>query len=332
MSTLTAIVGATGAVGREMIRILEQRGFPADRLLVLASARSAGARIEYGGGALTVRPLEEAALRGARVALFAADRETAREYAPRSVAAGAVVIDNSSQFRMDPQVPLIVPEVNPHHLAGHQGIIANPNCTTIILAMALWPLHRVNPIRRVVVSTYQAASGAGQAAMDELTQQTRAVLDGRAAEPRVFPHPIAFNLFCHDSAIGPEGYNEEEMKVRAELRKIFGEAALAVTATCVRVPVLRAHSESVNVTFERPMSEGQVREVLAGAPGVRVVDDRTKNHFPMPVEASGIDEVLVGRIRADLSQPDGRGIDLFLSGDQLRKGAALNAIQIADLL
>ena len=327
-----AIVGATGAVGREMIRLLEPRESLAREVCLYASPRSAGARLEFRGRAVEVCPLDDDALAGVDLALFAADKDTVKMYVPRAVEAGAVVIDNSSTYRMDPAVPLVVPEVNPQHLRRHRGLIANPNCSAILLAVVLWPLHRAHPIRRVVVSTYQAASGAGMPAMEELHDQTRVVLAGDRAEPRAFPHQIAFNLFSHDSPIGPEGYNEEELKIRDELRKLFDEPELRLSATCVRVPVMRAHSEAVNVTFESPIDEAAVREILAAAPGVRLVDDRAANRFPMPLDASGRDEVLVGRIRADISRSDGRGIALFLSGDQLRKGAALNAIQIAEMV
>ena len=233
---------------------------------------------------------------------------------------------------MDPTVPLVVPEINPDDVEGHQGIIANPNCSTIIMAVPVFPLHRANPVQRIVVSTYQAASGAGLSAMQELEQQSRDVLAGKPPQPRAFPFPIAFNLFSHNSTIGDHGYNEEEIKMVRETRKIFHEPELAVTATCIRVPVMRAHSESINLTFTNPMTPGAVREILSDAPGVRVVDERHPQHFPMPIEADGADDVLVGRIRQDISQPDGRGIDLFVAGDQLRKGAALNGIQIAELL
>jgi aspartate-semialdehyde dehydrogenase len=232
---------------------------------------------------------------------------------------------------MDPDVPLVVPEINADAL-GEAKIIANPNCSTIIMNMAVWPLHQRRSVKRIVVSTYQAASGAGWQAMQELEEQSRDILAGRPAAPKVFPHAIAFNLFSHNTTIGTDGYNVEESKMILETRKIFRAPELAITATCIRVPVLRAHSESINITFAEPMSEQEAREVLSAAPGVTVVDDRANNHFPMPIEASGRDDVLVGRIRQDASQPDGRGIDLFVSGDQLRKGAALNAVQIAEAL
>jgi aspartate-semialdehyde dehydrogenase len=233
---------------------------------------------------------------------------------------------------MDPAVPLVVPEVNPEAARRHDGLIANPNCSTIILAVALWPLHRVNPVRRVVVSTYQAASGAGARALEELTEQTRAVLAGGRAEPRVFREPCAFNVFSHNSAVGENGYNLEEAKMIEETRKIFGDAAIRIAPTCMRVPVMRAHTEAVSVEFSRPMTEAEAVRLLSGAPGVRIVDDRPGNRFPTPLAATGNDEVLVGRIRSDPSVPDGRGLQFICAGDQLRKGAALNAVQIAELL
>ncbi len=327
-----AVVGATGAVGREFIDLLRSRGLVSERLSLLASARSAGARFEVGGAGYTVAELTESSFDGVDLAFFSAGAGISRRFAPVAVGAGAVVVDNSSAFRMDEGVPLVVPEINPGALRQHNGIIANPNCSTIILVMAVWPLHRLNPVRRIVVSTYQAASGAGAAAMRELETQTRAFLDGQPREPKVFPFPIAFNLFSHNSPVDESGYNGEEVKVIRETRKILGDPSIAITATCIRVPVLRAHSEAINLTFQDPITPDEARRVLASAPGLRVVDDRDPQHFPMPVEASGIDEVLVGRIRRDVSQPDGRGLDLFVSGDQLRKGAALNAIQIAEAL
>jgi aspartate-semialdehyde dehydrogenase len=233
---------------------------------------------------------------------------------------------------MDPATPLVVPEVNPHDTEQHQGIIANPNCSTIIMVVPVWPLHRANPVRRIVVSTYQAASGAGQAAMDELTEQTRDVLAGKPAQPKLMPFQYAFNLFSHNSAIGENGYNTEEMKMVNETRKMFHDDGIRVAATCVRVPVMRAHSESINLEFANPITPDEVRAMLRDAPGVKLVDERDPQHFPMPLEASGQDEVLVGRIRQDISQPDNRGIEMFIAGDQLRKGAALNGLQIAELL
>jgi aspartate-semialdehyde dehydrogenase len=327
-----AIVGATGAVGDEFRALIEQRHWNDQRYVMLASARSAGREVHLGGRSYRVEELTEASFQGVDLALFSAGGGTSKQFAPAAVKAGTLVIDNSSAFRMDPDVPLVVPEINPQDAYGHHGIIANPNCSTIVLLMAVWPLHRANPIRRMVVSTYQAVSGAGMRAMLELQRQTRDVLDGKAPKPEVFPHQCAFNLFSHNSPIDETGYNAEERKLLHETRKILHDDAIHVTATCVRVPVLRAHSEAVNLTFEKPITPGEAREILSAAPGVRVVDQTEPQHFPMPIEASGIDDVLVGRIRQDISQPDGRGIDLFVSGDQLRKGAALNAIQIAELL
>ena len=327
-----AVVGATGAVGREFIQLLGGRAPAARKITLLTSARSAGTQLEVRGVLHTVSELTHSSFEGVDLAFFGAGSGVSRQFAHTAVEAGALVIDNSSAFRMDDDVPLVVPEINPQAARRHRGIIANPNCSTIIMAIAVWPLHRANPVRRIVVSTYQAASGAGAAAMRELEDQSRDYLEGRPVEPDVFPFPIAFNLFSHNSAIDRTGYNAEEVKMINETRKIFDAPSLAITATCVRVPILRAHSEAVNLTFESPITPDEARRILAAAPGLRVVDDRDPQHFPMPAEAGGIDEVLVGRIRRDLSQSDGRGLDLFVSGDQLRKGAALNAIQIAELL
>lgn len=327
-----AVVGATGAVGREVCAILEERMLRVERLSLLASGRSAGTKISVNGHDLTVHELSESSFEDVNYAIFSAGGERSKQFAPIATKAGTVVIDNSSAFRMDPNTPLVVPEINPDDLKQHRGIIANPNCSTIIMAMAVWPLHRVNPVRRIVVSTYQSASGAGAAAMEELRTQTADHLAGQNVVPRIFPHPIAFNLFSHNTPIGPDGYNTEERKMIEETRKIFHAPSIAIAPTCIRVPVLRAHSESINLTFERPITPQEVRTILSDAPGVTVVDDAEANRFPMPVEASGCDNVLVGRIRQDISQPDGRGIELFACGDQLRKGAALNAIQILELL
>lgn len=327
-----AIIGATGAVGRELLALLAERNVPPSQVSLLASARSAGVMLPLNDEMLPVRELNDQSFRGVDYAIFSAGADRSRHFAPIAAKAGTVVIDNSSAFRMDPTVPLVVPEVNPSDLTGRDPIIANPNCSTIIMVMAVWPLHRVNRVRRIVVSTYQAASGAGAAAMEELRTQTADQLAGKPIVPNVFPHPIAFNLFSHNTPVGPDGYNTEERKMIDETRKIFHEPHLAVTATCIRVPVLRAHSESINLTFERPIRPDEVREILKSAPGVRIVDDVAGNRFPMPIDASGRDEVLVGRIRQDASQPDRHGIELFVSGDQLRKGAALNAIQILEHL
>ncbi len=332
-SRVVAIAGATGAVGAELIRCLEERAFPLAELRLLASARSVGRSLQFRGRALPVRELGEESFGGVDLALFSAGASTSRRFAPVAVRAGATVIDNSSAFRMDPAVPLVVPEINPQSLRGHQGIIANPNCSAIISITPLWPIHRQDPIRRLQLSTYQAASGAGAAAMEELRESTRAYLEGRAFEPKVLPHPYAFNLFSHNTRIDPAtGYNDEELKVIQETRKIFGDPDIRVSATCIRVPVLRAHSVAITFECERPITPGEVRQLLDGAPGVKLVDDAERNYFPMPQDASGQDPILVGRIRQDLSDPGGRSICLFVAGDQLLKGAALNAVQIAEIL
>ena len=332
MSFRVAIMGATGAVGEVMLEILAERDFPVKELRLLASRRSAGRRIDYRGESLTVQELGSESFEGMDLVLSSAGGSLSRRYAPAAVAAGAVVVDNTSAFRMDPEVPLVVPEVNPADLDAHRGIVANPNCSTIIMVVPLWPLHRVHRVRRVIVSTYQAISGAGAPAMEELVEQTRDVLNDRPAVPHELPYPIAFNLFSHNTEIDADGYCEEEVKMIRETRKMFHEESILVSPTCVRVPILRAHSEAMTVEFEEPVSEAEVRRILGEAPGVALVDDREANHFPMPLEASGRDDVLVGRIRRDLSRPDGTSVSMFLCGDQLRKGAALNAVQIAEAL
>ena len=332
-SPVVAIVGATGAVGAELVACLEQRRFPVSSLRLFASARSAGRTLTYAGRSLVVEELREDALEGIDLALFSAGSATSKRYAPLLAERGTIVVDNSSAFRMDPAVPLVVPEINPSAIAQHHGIIANPNCTAIVSIMPLWPIHRLNRVRRLIVSTYQAASGAGAAAMNELCESTRAHLAGAAFELKVFPHPYAFDVFSHNSPIDPaSGYNGEETKVMQETRKILGDASIRVTATCIRVPVLRAHSVSLNVECERPITPAEVREILRDAPGVELVDDAAQNYFPMPQDATGHDAVLVGRIRQDVSDPTGCSIALFSAGDQLRKGAALNAVQIAEHL
>ena len=332
MSYRTAILGATGAVGTEFLRILEQRDFPLASLKLLASHRSAGRKVGFRGEELTVEEVGEKSFEGVDLVLASAGGSVSKKFAPIAVAAGCLVVDNTSAFRLDREVPLVIPEINPGDIAAHKGIIANPNCSTIIMNVPVWPLHKVSPVRRIVVSTYQAASGHSAAAMRELDEAARAFLDDRPFEPKVLPHPVAFNVFSHDSEIGEDGYNLEERKMALETRKIFHCEEILITATCVRVPVMRAHSEAINLEFASPISEDQVREILAAAPGVKIVDDREDNYFPMPLDATGQDDVLVGRIRRDISQPEGRGIEMFVSGDQLRKGAALNAVQIAERL
>ncbi len=330
---VVAIVGATGAVGIEMIRCLEQRQFPLAQLRLLASARSAGKVLQFAGRELRVEELGEGSFEGVHLALFSAGSGISKRYAPIAVRQGAVVVDNSSAFRMDPAVPLVVPEINAGALARHQGIIANPNCAAIISILPLWPLHVRNRIKRLIIATYQAASGAGAAAMEELKEATRAHLEGREFRHTVLPHPYAFNVFSHNTLIDPAtGYNEEETKVMQETRKIFADPDMRISATCVRVPVLRAHCVALTAECEHPVSPEEVRALLADAPGVRLVDDAANNYFPMPKDASGQDDILVGRIRRDLSDPSGHSIALFCAGDQLLKGAALNAVQIAEYL
>ncbi len=325
-----AILGATGAVGTELLQLLESRDFPIADLKLLASPRSAGKTLSFRGESLTVEAVEDQAFSGIDLVLASAGGETSKTWAPKAVEAGAVVIDNSSAFRMNPDVPLIVPEVNPEAGANHNGIIANPNCTTILMAVALWPLYQVQPIQRIIVATYQSASGAGARAMEEVKTQAQAILNGEPPKAELFPYPLAFNLFPHNSPLNEAGYCQEEMKMVNETRKIFGVEDLRVSATCVRVPVLRAHSEAINLEFNQPFSVSQAKDLLTQAPGVKLVEDWEANYFPMPMDATGQDPVLVGRIRQDLSHPC--GLELWISGDQVRKGAALNAVQIAELL
>jgi aspartate-semialdehyde dehydrogenase len=330
---VVAIAGVTGAVGAEFMVTMNKRGFRVGKLKALASARSAGKTIEFRGETIEIAELRANSFEGVDLALFSAGTAVAREFAPIAVNAGAVVIDNSSAFRMEPGVPLVIPEINARRISDHKGIIANPNCSAITALVPLWPIHRRNRIKRVIISTYQATSGAGAAAMEELRESTRAHLAGEAYARKVLPHPCAFNVFSHNAAIDPAtGYNGEEMKVINETRKIFEDDRIAVGVTCVRVPVLRAHSEAITFECENPIAEHEVREILTSAPGVKIVDDRKNNYFPMPIDASRQDEVLVGRIRNDLSDPTGHSISMFVAADQLLKGAALNAIQIAERL
>jgi aspartate-semialdehyde dehydrogenase len=328
-----AIVGATGAVGREMIACLERRRFPVAGLRLFASERSVGRTVSFRGERIVIEPLTETAFAGTDLVLFAADAGASRRFAPAAVKAGAVVIDNSSAFRMDPDAPLVVPEVNGERLFEHHGVIANPNCCAVIAVMALGPLHAAVGVRRVIAATYQAASGAGAQAMDELRDSTSAYLQGRPYRPQVLAHPYAFNLFSHDSALDPEtGANDEETKIAQELARLLGAPGLPVGVTSVRVPVLRAHSIALTVELESPMDPAEALAILGRAPGVRVVNDLAANRFPMPSDAAGRDEVLIGRVRRDQSDPSGRSLALFVVGDQLLKGAALNAVQIAERL
>jgi aspartate-semialdehyde dehydrogenase len=311
---------------------LEARTFPLSRLKLLASPRSAGKTVTFQGRDVQIDALDPVSLDDVDIALFAAGSAISKDFA-KPARKRTVVVDNSSAFRMDEDVPLVVPEINGADAFAHSGIVANPNCTAVISAMALYPLHKVIPIKRVIASTYQAASGAGAAAMEELRVSTEAYLHGQPYEPKVLPHPYAFNVFSHNDKVDVEsGYNGEEIKAARELRKIMHLPDLRVGITCVRVPVMRAHTISMSVEFEQPMRPEQAREILSTAPGVRVVDDRGRNYFPMPRDASGKDEVLAGRFRPDVSDPTGKSLMMLVAGDQLLKGAALNAVQIAELL
>ncbi len=327
-----AVIGATGAVGAEMLRCLEQSSFPTGQLKLFASERSVGKRMAFRDGEVELGALSEDSFDGVDVALFASESDISKKFVPIAVRAGAYAIDNSSAFRMDGSVPLVVPEVNGGLIKRDQRIYANPNCVAAIMTVALWPLHQAGGLKRVIASTYQSASGAGRPAMDELEEATRAYLKGETYEHKVLPHPYAFNLFSHNTTIGDDGYNGEEQKVVIEMRKIMGLPDLRVGVTCVRVPVLRAHSMAITAEFNDKLSADTARTLLSKAPGVKVVDDREKNHFPMPVESSGQYDVLVGRLREDVSDPTGHSLSLFISGDQLLKGAALNAVQIAERL
>ncbi len=333
MAKNVAVVGVTGVVGQEMLNCLEQRNFPVGELRVMASERSAGKKITFKGEEHTIIEATTDAFEGIDIALMAVESAQSKEFSPAAVKAGAIVVDNSSAFRMDPECPLVVPEVNPEAAKNApKGIIANPNCSTIIMNVPVWPLHQKNPVKRLVVSTYQAASGAGRPAMDELEATTKAWANGQPIETKVFPYQLAMNLFSHNSKIGPNGYNEEEMKMVNETRKIFNCPEILVGVTCVRIPVMRAHCESINIEFENPITEQEVIEILSKAPGVTILDDREKNRSPQPLDATGQGNIIVGRIRSDVSQPKGTGIEMFVSGDQILKGAALNAVQVAELL
>jgi aspartate-semialdehyde dehydrogenase len=327
-----AVVGATGAVGRTMLDVLAQRRFPVGEVHALASKRSAGKRVDFAGSSLAVEVLEEFDFAGVDIALFSAGASVSLAHAPRAAAAGAVVIDNTSAFRQHPDVPLVVPEVNPHDIPKRpRGIIANPNCSTIQMVVALKPLHDRAVIRRIVVSTYQAVAGAGNRAMDELWRTSGEVLRGETPTPGpVFTHQIAFNCIPQIDAFVDDGYTKEEHKMMFETRKIFGDPSIRVSATCVRVPVLIGHAEAVNVEFEKAISPDEARALLAKAPGVELVDEPADRLYPMQIRCAGRDPVLVGRIRRDPSQ--GNTLDLWVAADNLRKGAALNAVQIAELL
>jgi aspartate-semialdehyde dehydrogenase len=327
-----AVCGATGAVGNQMIQCLEERDFPVGELRLLASERSRGKKLTYKGEEIPVQVLDNASFQGIEIALFSAGGSISSEYAPLAAEAGAVVVDNSSAWRMDPMVPLVVPEVNPQAVAGYtnKGIIANPNCSTIQMVVVLRAIHELAGLERVVVSTYQAVSGTGQKAIVELEEQLKALHEGRQPEAKVYPQQIAWNLLPHIDVFLDNGYTKEEMKMVLETRKIMGDDSIQVSATCVRVPVRYGHSEAVNLQTKKKVSPDEVRQALAKAPGVKVVDDPAKLLYPTPLMAAGQDLTLVGRIREDISQP--RGIDLFLVADNIRKGAATNAVQIAELL
>ena len=325
-----AVVGASGAVGREMIAVLEERNFPISSLSLLASARSEGNRLEFKGESIRVERLKHDSFKGVELALFSAGGSVSKEFAPSAVKAGAVVIDNTSHFRMEPNVPLVVPEVNPETIATHKGIISNPNCSTIQMVVVLKPIHDAARIKRVVVSTYQSTSGAGKKAMDELFSQTVAILNQREIKVNVLPHQIAFNCLPHIDVFCDNGYTKEEIKMVNETKKILADPSIALTATCVRVPVFCGHSEAVNIQTERKLTAKEVRDLLSVAPGVEVVDDPANNSYPLAIEAAGKDPCYVGRIREDISTEN--GIDLWVVADNLRKGAALNAVQIAEYM
>lgn len=326
-----AVVGATGAVGTEMLRILEERNFPFSTLRVFASERSKGQKVTCKGKEYSLEVLEGSSFEGIDIALFSAGSETTKQYRKAFNDAGCLIIDNSSACRMDEDVPLVIPEINGNDALHHNGLIAVPNCSAIVMLMAIYPIYKLAKVKRIVVSTYQAVSGAGAKALAELQSQTREIVEGKAPTMNVLPHQIAFNLFSHNTTINDEGYNGEEWKVIHESKKILHDDDIAIGVTCVRVPVERAHSESINIEFtERRPSLEEIYTALENAPGVKIVDDKVNNYFPMPLEASGKDDVLVGRMRYDVSNP--MAIDIFASGDQLRKGAALDAIQIAEYL
>jgi len=336
-----AIAGATGAVGQELLSILAERNFPLKSLKLLASARSAGKKIKFKDEEITVQELKHDSFEGIDLVLSSAGGSISKEYMPSAVKAGAVVVDNTSYFRMNPEVPLVVPEINPQEIKKHKGIIANPNCSTIIMLLPLYPLYKAFGIERVNACTYQAASGAGAMAMEELRLESIALADGKPFKRTVIPYQYAFNLFPHNSPYNdgssekasvhaPNGYCEEEWKMIAETHKIFGDDNLRVNATCVRVPVLRAHSEALNIRLSKKTNVAEIYEVLRKAPGVEILEEPSKNRWPMPIDASGKDPVLVGRVRVDQSQDN--AFDMWVVGDQIRKGAALNAVQIAELL
>ncbi len=325
-----AVVGATGAVGREMLKTLQERAFPATEIVPFASARSAGTKVSYGDTELVVQELKEDAFEGFDIAIFSAGGGTSEKFAPHAAAAGCVVIDNSSAWRMDERCPLVVPEVNPHALEAHNGIIANPNCSTIQMMVALKPLHDAAKIKRIIVSTYQAVSGTGQKAIAELESQVRQMFNLQEPDVEVYPHRIAFNCLPHIDVFLDNDYTKEEMKMVHETVKILEDENVKVTATCVRVPVFYGHSESINIETEKKLSPAEARAILAKAPGVQVYDNPKEKMYPMPIDAAGEDETFVGRIRED--ETIANGLNLWVVSDNIRKGAALNAVQIAEVL
>jgi aspartate-semialdehyde dehydrogenase len=325
-----AVVGATGVVGTEMIQVLEEREFPVGELVPLASARSEGNEVAFCGQDLPVKVLQPDSFKGVDLALFSAGASVSKEFGPVAVKAGSIVVDNSSAWRMDPNVPLVVPEVNALALETHQGLIANPNCSTIQMVVALKPLHDAVRIKRIIVTTFQSVSGTGKEAMEELAEQSRKLLNFGEAQTEVYPHQIAFNCLPHIDEFLPNGYSKEEMKMVHETRKIFDDSSIQVTATTVRVPIFVCHAESVNIETERKLSANEARAILAAAPGIQVYDDPSRNLYPLPVDVVGTDDVYVGRVREDESIPN--GLNLWIVADNLRKGAALNAVQIAEVL
>jgi len=328
MAYNVAIVGATGMVGREFIKVLEQRSFPMSSVRLLASDRSAGKKLFVAHEEIEVQETENESFDGIDIALFSAGAEISRHLSPLAAKSGAVVVDNSAAFRMAPTVPLVVPEVNPEDVKWHRGIIANPNCSTIQMVVVLYPLHQVNPIKRIVVDTYQAVSGTGSAAIDELTAQVKQVLNGQNTIPHVYPHQIAFNILPEIDVFWDNGYTREEWKLVEETKKIMHAPDIAISATCVRVPVFTGHSEAVHIEFSRPMSPDDAERILAEAPGIKILDDPAISLYPQPWSAAGTDEVFVGRIRRDVSHAN--GLVMWVVADNLRKGAALNAVQIAE--
>lgn len=325
-----AIAGATGAVGTEMLKTLEKRNFPVSSLKLLASERSVGRKLVFKGKEIAVELLRPEAFDDVDIVLSSTSGTLSKQFSPAAVERGAVVVDNTSAFRMDPNVPLVVPEVNPEDIKWHKGIIANPNCSTIIANVPLFPIYKKFGLKRFVSCTYQAVSGAGAWGIEELREQTKAYLNGEPIVKNKFPHQIAFNVFSHNSAIGPDGFNEEEAKMIRETRKIFHDDSITISATCVRVPVFRAHTEALHCELGEKATPDEIRELLSTAPGVKVIDDVANNHFPMPIESTEEYEVRVGRIRTDYLFDN--GIAMLVSGDQLLKGAAFNAVQIAELL